>query len=300
MCFCNRAGLYDLDRFGVGLFPSRLATHEDYKAACERCEIQIVVTEHLKQRILPLLQYDKRKREPASFGRRLTADIYGTPLRAGDRLEPSPSLRDVGAFEDVQPGTCVTFWRPSSVTRTHHRNPIFDESIGVTLDTMTIDTLHTLNLGPLHDFTMHATWELVICDAWNTGATNQEELHQLTCMRIFHDLQRWYRARRREPHGEAIIEIQAFIPEMMGTRNNRCLRLKAAETKYFFEFVGGKLHSSMGNRLARPDIWRAAHTALSSVVSLLYSNPTVLPLRGVEDRRLCRVLNLSCRHDKNG
>ena len=64
-------------------------------------------------------------------------------LEAGDRVEPCAALNDVGlVFElDTFP-VDLLFWLPSCETYCHHRSPLFDSSIGITLQSISIDQMH--------------------------------------------------------------------------------------------------------------------------------------------------------------
>ena len=44
-------------------------------------------------------------------------------------------------------GTDVHFWRRRNETMVRHRNPIFNTAIGFVTKLLSIDALHTLNLG---------------------------------------------------------------------------------------------------------------------------------------------------------
>ena len=60
---------------------------------------------------LVLLKYDKRS--DGARGRAVVADVPMLRLRAGDRLEPSDELRDIGEWDDWAPapaGSRVLFF----------------------------------------------------------------------------------------------------------------------------------------------------------------------------------------------
>ena len=56
----------------------------------------------------------------------MTADLPEYGLRAGDRLEPSKNVPDVGAFFVfiVAFPVVVLFWRATMETSARHRNPL--------------------------------------------------------------------------------------------------------------------------------------------------------------------------------
>ena len=76
-----------------------------------------------------------------------------------DRVEPSVHVPDVSKLEEIvdaanfpTAGLRVTFWRRDAESRTKHRNPIFDPSIGIVPDIGIPGELRVLNLGPLKEF----------------------------------------------------------------------------------------------------------------------------------------------------
>ena len=86
-------------------------------------------------------------------------DIPELRLFKHDRVEPSVHVPDVSKLEEIvdaatfpTDGLRVTFWRRDAESRTKHRNPIFDPSIGIVLDIVIPGELHMLNLGPLKVF----------------------------------------------------------------------------------------------------------------------------------------------------
>ena len=72
--------------------------------------------------------------------------IFEDRLRKGDRLEPKADLWDTSDFDTKPlPFTCV-LWRPGNESLDKHRCPLMDEAIGITIQTLMIDVLHTLYL----------------------------------------------------------------------------------------------------------------------------------------------------------
>ena len=150
LCHCTRR---DWDKI-IGLSPLALPwpskTWADYVSACRSCERWVVVTTLAQlYRLRAALFYDKRKANTASRGRALRVDIPDLQLLAGDRLEPHPKMPDVGAIDNFKAVPIeLLFWRRSCETMTRHRNPLFDEDLGITAEeTFVPDWLHALSLG---------------------------------------------------------------------------------------------------------------------------------------------------------
>ena len=83
----------------------------------------LVNTVELLKRIKGPLYYDRR--EKGSHGLALRWDISGTLLLAGDRLEPSQELTDVGRIDSLTVlalPILLTFWRCSVQTRVSNNN----------------------------------------------------------------------------------------------------------------------------------------------------------------------------------
>jgi hypothetical protein len=188
-------------------------------------------------RIKASLVYDKRKRG-GSFGRSITIEFPELGLEKGDRLEPSARLLDVSLFDRIDQFPCtVLFWRVSHESRTRHRNPLFDEAVGVTIDTLMVDKLHTLHLGPAQAWCLHTLWRLILADAFATNASG-DALYQLSVQHIRHRLWAWYKEARRLRPDECITEVQDFTLSMLGGKPTaQILGTKAAETKGLVPYV---------------------------------------------------------------
>ena len=106
-------------------------------------------------------------------------------LLAGDRLEPSESIPDVGsAFDELQVFPVVAvFWRLSRETICRHRNPLFDSEIGMgSQECLTIDALHSLRLGPMLVFNTLCTWRLLKCGIRGSAEDTGSEALQVAVL----------------------------------------------------------------------------------------------------------------------
>ena len=132
LCAAPPYGLHHLTGLSPLGLPYHVNTDDDYHAACEKCEIKVIITAERQNLIRPLLFYDKRKQ--GACGRALRRAVPSLGLQAGDRLEPSHELPDVGAFGMlVLLPLVVTFWRASQETICKHRNPLVDSQLGITV-----------------------------------------------------------------------------------------------------------------------------------------------------------------------
>jgi hypothetical protein len=233
-CRCDRETLYDWDDMVPGELPWMPNSADDYSDACSRAERHVVIrTAALRDRIASLLFYDKRVQ--GSHGRALRANLPHLGLLAGDRLEPSTGCPDVGAFEQLSLPATVLFWRPSEETIAKHRNPLFNPVTGVTLETLTVDTLHCLYLGVLQVHCSRVIWALIEADAWNVregGNTTMPARVQESCTRLQHALGIWCRRRA------GATNVQDISPYILGSgKEEQKLGLKGGETKSMLLFL---------------------------------------------------------------
>ena len=228
-----------------------------------------------RDKIVRALKYDKRK--DGARGRCLRWAIPELGLRAEDRLEPCPTLLDVAMLDDVAVFPLdVVFWRRGCETRVRHRNPLMDNALGINVGTLVVDMLHALHLGCMKDFCKHAVWELVLCNAWRVATNLTEEEHLvISCQLLKAELVGWYKERHAARPLEHLTQIQDLKPSMLGTKNQRCLKLKAAETKGFLVFMCWLLRRR-GDALHRGDLWLAAADGLERILELTSSSPLAL------------------------
>lgn len=235
-CKATRANRYDLAGFSPLNSVWGELTHDDLDRACRGCEKWRTLSQPDHARVRAHLHYDKRAH--GASGRALFADLPDLQLMKDDRLEPHPGLWDVGLFDKISKFPCrILFWRKSLETRCRHRNPIWDPTIGVTLESLMVDKLHTLHLGPAMAWCCHALWQLILVDAWETGHVGAS-LHNLSVHYIRSALWNWYKVRKRQMPEKDITEVQNFTLNMLGGKpSSQSLHTKAAETKGLVPFV---------------------------------------------------------------
>ena len=88
----------------------------------------------------------------------------------GGRLELHAHTQGVFGFDKVGKfPVWALFWRRANETRARRRLPIFDVSIGITIDSLMIDKLHALYLGPAQTWCFHVLWSLIKANAYTVG-----------------------------------------------------------------------------------------------------------------------------------
>ncbi|CAE7212809.1 unnamed protein product [Symbiodinium sp. CCMP2592] len=142
ICTVQKKDLLAVGTMTLHTCPHKLFDETSYK------ELEIVVPdEETKMKIESLLVY----RRKTGRGRCLKASFPLLRLRQGWRLEPSPSLPDVGNFAKQScPFSCV-FYIGGKHGRVLHQSP-FLQIPGVSVDTWCVDILHTWHYGPMSTF----------------------------------------------------------------------------------------------------------------------------------------------------
>lgn len=289
-CNCTRDTLYALEGFAPFSFPHRLRTAGEYEHACAAAEICVILTRADHAALLERLYYDKRPGAAGSHGRALVRDYAPLGLLKGDRLEPSPSLPDVGAFEAVASFPReVVFWRPSCQTSASHRNPLFAPETGVGLHSFGIDILHTLNLGIYQKLVARVWWALILADAWEVGELaggrrNIDELTSNSAIRLRRDLFAWYGEFEAANPGVRVNRLSDLVVKTLGSREQLSIKTKAAETRPLLHFCawllaryGHKL-SSLADQALGP-----ASLELARFSELIRTCPDVPPPRRVQE-----------------
>ena len=244
-CFCCHATqdqLRLLGNFSALSSPFVEKTALEYERSCVACEKWVTIQnigQH--QLILGALFFDKRKH--GGKGRCLCRDIEELGLLQGDRLEPCSTLRNIGMYENLTLPCRVLFWRPRAQTMSTRRCPLFCPEYGVSIETLTIDPLHCLHLGVYKDYCQTVIWSLILADAWDTRATNQDTLCQVSVQRCRSQLFEWYKMKHKRDPDEALYKLQDLRLTMLGAPLHQTLATKAAETGTLIEFCRDAMQS---------------------------------------------------------
>ena len=280
-CFCcgvRRDALYN---FGaITMLDTGWGDAVVYEQACAQCEIIVWVTEEVRGAIMGIgeLFYDKRER--GYGGRALRNDVVISDqltLRAGDRLEPTPELVDVGEFETKPVPYRAKFWRRrlapdgACMDAVNHRNPLFSEELGTSPErTLAIDTLHTLYSGVIMRFNATAIWAVIESNPWQCQGT-EEVQHDRTLGLIRAHQENWYKRNDVPPD----MRLGCLTMAMIGDKEAPELKTKAAETGILLGWAIALLGEHeravhMGTELL------ASGNALASYMELLDASPRVV------------------------
>ena len=236
-CFATKEDFLQDAELGVDQSPWPDFHMEDYLECCRASEVFVLVTANLFHSIKQALWYDRRQN--GNNGRCLRWDIPGSILKEGDRLEPSAVLMDVDKFESIDPRRLplsLTFWRKVQ-KRVKHRNPLFDALLGVTPDSLVVDSLHALNLGTLNRFAQELVWLMFWCHVWtNRRGRVQQDWIDLSVQGLRSELIIWEDEQQRAQPLHKRTKIQKLSSANFGVPSARNLKLKAAETNVFFLF----------------------------------------------------------------
>ena len=317
-CFCcNAFGIEMYKPVGVTLsnLPWSLNQDADYEAACDRCEIWVVLSNPLEHStILSALHYDKRK--AGSKGRSLLTDIPSFGLKQYDRLEPNATLMDVGKYENISSFPCrVLFWRRSRETLCTRRSPLFNPRIGITPGRIiAICALHTLLLGPMLSWGKVALWLLLLSGVWGRLEASSEARLKIAILNTRTALMHWYGQEQRA--GRIHTRIDYISTKMIGTITKPILKLKAMEGYGFSQFLvhclgtynvdGGKEILLAGQLLVRlVETMKTAPARLTlemrvELLSLWKQNISIISDLGIYTPKHHLVFHMIIRSDLHG
>merc|ERR1740129_1108605 len=217
---------------GVGRrsFPFRVLQIGDYEAACQHCEITVLVAQNMFDVLVQHVAYDKSN--GGALGLALTRDIavnHECMLLRGDRIEPDDNLCDVSKFFSIEAfPVAIIFWRRSRETFTRRRNLYFNAQMGTDpAQCLTIDMLHALYLGQLQAWGQSALWQLL--PYWSNAPT-QAERQKIAVARLNLELQSWYKQRHRSHPTENLTKVHRVTARMTGEAGDPKFKFKGAET----------------------------------------------------------------------
>lgn len=231
MCACPPGpGLYD--PLGVSLLetPWRQNLDADFEGATRACELKVNVTAAHHSALKRLLRFDKRRQ--GSQGLALLSAFAPLGLEAGDRLEPSANLPDVGDFDSLAHFPVeLIFWRVSRSSLVAYKCLLWAPALGLTpVNTIALDMLHTFYLGPLLSWCRDAIWCLLMSGKWGASEHTDFERHLVALSCVKHELFSFYKAYDAAHPSAKLSRVSSLTPKMLGIGGARRLKTKAAET----------------------------------------------------------------------
>jgi hypothetical protein len=182
-------------------------------------------------------------------GRCLIRSIPGLPtLLPGDRLTPSPTLLDIGRLEETCTPLEVVFWRPRRygdqlLDSVYHRCPLFDDlQLGTSPHrTVAIDSLHSLNYGPMQRWCSAALWRLLLANPWRVAGDAATKL-DVALKRLSAEMTEWFIV-HKVPADRRISELTVKMLGPQGgasaivLHTGTIMKVKAAEIALLLPFA---------------------------------------------------------------
>jgi hypothetical protein len=278
-CSCNRATmLSELREASAAGLPWAENDMGKYELSCNGSEIRRTLSAEQGRRVLLALYFDRR--QTGSHGRSLMIDLPELGLEKGDRLEPSESIPFPTQFDLTDQWPVVaTFWRCAVETWVKHRNPLMDPTLGITLDIICVDNLHTMALGIYKNFVTFALWACIKADVYHVGAMYSDaEKDEISVLRMAAELKRFYGECRQTHRDDPLSEIGDLELKTLGSRASPSLHAKGAETEGLLAFCVVLLQAHSGNLPGGGHLLASA-VALHSFHGLLHKskhNPTAV------------------------
>ena len=127
----------------------------------------------------------------------------------------------------------VTLWRRSAEARVRHRLPSLRTDLGIGLQTICIDSLHALYMGPAHDSVPATFWAVIRANAYGAAGGAVKNTMPITVMRLRNDLWAFYKQMRTLFPGEDVTQIEDLTPKMFGEPGREKFGpVKASEIKH--------------------------------------------------------------------
>ena len=281
LCFATIRDMYDARALSPLTTPCPLKTLDTYLADCVRCEIVIKLTDPgVRHRLKAKLFLDARN--DGSHGRSMITDMPELALLKGDRLEPSQEVIDTHAFELLPLPVTLVFWRVKSQQMTYHRNPIFDEDLGVSLDdTAALDWLHILALGVFQVFIGCLINTLIAVNAWKVlGGIDIRR--QLSISRLQNGLFAFYSDQVKK--GVEYTQVQRLDVSMFGKPGKPDCKLHGGETNGMLAYCAVLIELFKGI-LPSAAAWKRTCEALLRLKYLCCKEPEEFGVRDCQELR---------------
>ena len=261
-------------------------------------------TRELLRSCLDYLKKTKDRGGLCVVGEQVIGDVV---LRVGDRMVPSPELRNTANYKKAELPFRAVFWRANKMRSgavtdpVHRRNPIFNTECGTSpAGTMVVDALHTVYYGPMTKFESAVLWRVVLQNPWGFRGNNKEVMEQCgTALET--NLFNWFH-QKNIPHDRRITDFGlSFLGDRLGCavdgelqHPGDALKLKAAEVGTLLPWVESVLHEH-GTRLPDFEHLSNAGKSLASWLQITRENGLVLPALASQGLRDAAVRHLlSC------
>ncbi len=277
MCGCNLTNMYRYDEVSIGNCPwgDKPLSYND---ECKRCEIEVLVSNDAIRDLIFVeggLYSDPSKTE---LGRVLENPVPELRLAAGDRLEPSPSLRDTYRLETCKLPVAIIFWRQHRdergrlATFTLRRNPLFAESLGTSpKQTIHLDSLHTIYLGVMQTYCHSVIHSALEADVFGCpGSRKARDAANLD--RIFVLYKNWC----SKNNVDLSYQLDQLTMSMTSVPEKPGLKTKAAETGVFMRFCASFCRDFDGKFQYSAELL-AAGECMSQYMQIIRETPFKVP-----------------------
>lgn len=203
--------------------PWHTNTAADYEAAAARCEQPRLLSASSYAKVKALLQFDSRP--TGSHGLALIVDVPEANLLAGDRVEPTPEMPDVGRVFDIADVPCnVLFWRVAEQTLVHHRCGLWSRELHMSPElNIAVDLLHTWYLGPVLLWARETLWCILDSRIWSPAGGVRETADGVSLNVINAELRSFYKA-WDEGSQHKLSRINRITRKMLGKPSSHKLR----------------------------------------------------------------------------
>lgn len=210
------------------------------------------------------LRYKEAKRRPPREG----------PCEILAALQPTAGMLDVALFDEPHRFPLrATFWRRHAETRVAFRNPLWDPSIGLTMERLAVDILHTVYLGLALFFVGCVFWEIIDGHLWRLGqGLPRDGRWQANAQNLRSFLREYYAAQRRIRPEKPLTELEDLTISMMGNEKGALPKVKAIETKHLLPFVVDLIRRLPFEEPLRANL-RGAGTSLRDFVMAIDDRP---------------------------
>ena len=293
---CSRTVHEHYDGLRMHDRPFGVKTHDDYLRACSRCS-RILYVETSEQHKEILQRGNLVPLEGRGFwGLTFQDSVPGAvpPILKGDRLEPCDAMPDPHEFFKKTPPFQTLVWRANMdgqrlLDPIAHSCPLFDEVNGITIENMTVDTLHTMYFGPVQRVSSAIAWRILLANPWGVRGSRLDQRLEAGAARLKLDLFRWQED-RQIPSGE---RLRDWTLSMMGERKESqhtvelahpgChMKLKGAESGLVLLWVSDLLER-VGRNVPFAEELRLTVACLVQYLDIIRSCPMV-PLPADSER----------------